>query len=189
MQPLLFIDFDGVFNPSGNGAQKIVNPITSELIPFEGASSTWKVTIDKDNVDFINNIVTNNLAEVIWLTTWSKAVEQFTEKFGFINLPFIQEPNFMQGFRNNFHDWWKLKAIQTSLSSERKIIWLDDAIDTCVNPVLDPDDEEFAEEINMGLAGEWAKTQKVHVFSPVSNIGLTSLMRENIMATIVDNAL
>jgi len=121
--PLILIDFDGVFN--------IVN-ILEEVSNGWDDVAEFAVTENRERpdvllspsvVDFFNRIVSLGVVDVEWLTTWKERTTRFPATIGIAELPWHDS---YKNYRAN--PWWKLVAIQSICTADpaRPILWVDD---------------------------------------------------------------
>jgi hypothetical protein len=110
-KPLWLLDVDGVLNV---GRRKNTRPPHSwpadSWVDFTGydapSASSWPMRVARPVVDFINSVITDDLADVAWLTTWRDSANALGATLGLPPLDVVPTPDYDR--RHVMNDWWKL---------------------------------------------------------------------------------
>ena len=119
---LVLLDFDGVINAVSKSPPRNIHPLDTwnKTTCIDKATSTeYPIMYSDVVVNFINDLSINH--DVVWLTTWRDSTEQFVDKLGFNNLPFVDESN----RKLDPLDWWKYGIVK-EVAKNKPFVWIDD---------------------------------------------------------------
>lgn len=163
MEPLIIIDFDGIFNPLAQMEDEAVWPDMTHATLTDSDGDNTPVVFSPTVVQYFHSLT--GRAEIIWLTTWKKETQFFSDVLGLPAYPWLDE---LEGsYIVDSHDWWKAK-VMASLPVDRPTLWIDDEI---------PEYEHSPEQRLITERG-------IHWISPTTYIGLTPDHLEEIEAFV-----
>jgi hypothetical protein len=166
--PLVLIDFDGVFNIV-NLLDEVENgwDDVNEFVVSRKSDGKPNVLLSPSVISFFNRLVDLGVVDIEWLTVWRERTELFPGSIGIANLPWHNSPAHYAA-----NPWWKLIVIQSICASDpdRPILWVDD-------------DLAYARDV-----AEWLPSApQVEILSPDTYKGLVREDLDKISAFVARN--
>lgn len=130
MKPVWLLDIDGVINANPYQKPTHVWP-EGDWIETQVADSNgrkWPFMTAAPVIDFIQDVVWQDKAEVIWLTTWQNDAQKVAAEFRVPELAVVTNPMDKRHRVSWIHTWWKLQEALAIADWGRPIIWTDDDI-------------------------------------------------------------
>lgn len=153
------LDIDGVLSPYHSGLTTRLplhvhkDWITEKVVDSKGKE--WVVAIAAPVLDFINEVHSDDLVDIIWHTTWQHDANEVSRVFGLPEFPVLDAPEFEAWDRRKAQGWWKQAPVQRHLdSTAAPTLWTDD-------------------DLNMGWADKMSSPHGLKVIAPNLHTGLT----------------
>lgn len=125
------LDLDGVVNacPRNPNPPPGIYP-ASDWVSVEIGNShrekPWPILAARTVVDFINRIDDEELASVLWHTTWQEEANKVADAIGLHRFEVLDAPEY-EGWTKGARGWWKLPAARRMLDeSQGHLVWTDD---------------------------------------------------------------
>jgi hypothetical protein len=126
-KPTWILDVDGVLNPIGDRLAKYVHKewMCHDIVDSKGKSFPVKMALPV--IGFVNRVHEDELADIVWHTTWQHDVDLISEAFGLPKFPVFDAPEFESWNDRKARGWWKTPAVQRHLNStQAATLWTDD---------------------------------------------------------------